>query len=163
MLPRDSPGAAVTHANWATSTVRANTLNQGRCFAPLTREPTRRVAMHLTCLTVGLATLVLQLDFETRVSAPVMAEFGDGLMAASPAAPVQDEVQGRPHHPCDVQQQAPEFLDGEADESRPWRRRNRSIRRGRRVRPSTFGSSAASSLLASTRAAARNACATMHN
>jgi len=32
--------------------------------------------------------LVLQWDFEARVSASVMAELGDGLMAASPAAPV---------------------------------------------------------------------------
>jgi hypothetical protein len=83
--------------------------------------------------------LVLQLHFKPRVSAAVVAELGDGLMTASPSAPMQDEVEGRPHRPDDAQQQAPEFLDREADEFRPWRRRNRAIRLGRCGRPNTFG------------------------
>ena len=40
------------------------------------------------CRALAAGTLILQWDFEARVSASVMAELGDGLMAASPAAPV---------------------------------------------------------------------------
>ncbi|HYO64519.1 MAG TPA: hypothetical protein VEU33_00445, partial [Archangium sp.] len=64
---------------------------------------------------------VLQWDFEARVSASVMAEFGDGLMAASPAAPVQDKFQGRLYHPGNVQQQPPEFLAYSGHVEHPFR------------------------------------------
>ncbi|MFP2903716.1 transposase [Pyxidicoccus sp. 3LFB2] len=108
--------------------------------------------------------LVLQLYFEPRIAAMVVAQLGDGLVASPPATPPQHEVHWRAHQPNERHQQTSYLLNGEADEeSRPWRRRNATIRLLRRGGPSTLGGGNGSSALASERAAARYAWATRHS
>src|SRR6218665_248705 len=113
----------------------------------------------------GRGRIVLQLDVNIGRSAAVVAEFGDGLMVAPPAAPAQDEVQRGPHHPTrEFPHQTSHFLNTEADEDRPRRPRNAPMRLLRCGGPRRFGTCCSSSgALAMTRAAARNACATRHN
>ena len=108
--------------------------------------------------------LVLQLYFEPRIGAMVVAQLGDGLVAPPPAAPPQQQVHRRKPPPDERQQQTSYLLDGESDEeSRPWRLRNAAIRFLRRGGPHPFGGGAGSSALASERAAARYAWATRHS
>ncbi len=109
-------------------------------------------------------SLVLQLYFEPRIGATVVAQLGDGLVAPPPAAPSQQQVHRRKPPPDERQQQTSYLLDGESDEeSRPWRLRNAAIRFLRRGGPNPFGGGAGSSALASERAAARYAWATRHS
>ena len=64
--------------------------------------------------------LILQLDADTRGPAAVMAELGNGLMVAPPAAPPQDEIQRGSHHPLsEFPQQSSYFLKTEAESRGP--------------------------------------------
>lgn len=60
--------------------------------------------------------LVLQLQFVSGATCSVVAAHGDGLMVPSPPTPQEDIGNWRERAPPEGQQQAPNLLDGVADE-----------------------------------------------